>query len=198
MVLTLKDKKMILFSIIMLVDLLVAGRQMPDGFLRRVVLTRNAGETSFGFDCVAPRSTDSHSAGQYVCGPQHHTLTLPRYLANIRADSPADKASLLAGDYIVKIGSHDVSGASIDVVAMRIREAGDVLHMTVESAALKIIIAGSKLCKIRDTVLPRKYRLSVDHVKIRWASRHRAKAQAYYRVADIKEVRCVLHGACMT
>ena len=120
-------------------------------------------------------------------------VTITSCVANIRPNSPADKAGLLPGDFIYKVDYHKVTDVTQDVVEKHIRNAGTAVTLSLDSVAVKMLVAGSPLLKVRDKPFLRAYKISEYHNKMIWNSSFRSRDLAYYRVGDIKEVRFVRH-----
>ena len=107
------------------------------------------------------------------------TRPLPRYVSQVTAGSPADKAQLLVGDYLLKVcpdvrgsrmkgilpllsipwphsqvNSQKVAGVEHPVVINLIKAAGDRVVLTVESSALSRMKKGCTMLKLKEGKRP--------------------------------------------
>ena len=134
-------------------------------------MIEKSGTSSFGFDVGAGDD------GAHV-------------VVRVYPASPAERAALLPGDVLVRIGSQDIRTSPISTVTELIRSSGQRVVLEIESVALIAAMNGCRLGKVRGArIISHKFAISDDLCRMRWRSRSHSNGSSYYRVADIKEIR---------
>eukprot|EP00052_Salpingoeca_macrocollata_P004747 m.43261 g.43261 ORF g.43261 m.43261 type:complete len:1105 (+) comp14423_c0_seq3:89-3403(+) len=147
---------------------------MSSPFIREVTLTIKPGQR-FGFDIVTANGSLPHTVGQYIY--------------DVEDASPACRVGLMKDDYLLKVGETVVTQMQHKDVVALIKACGNRITLTVESAAVSVMMHKVQLVKVRGKRCTRVFWLSEDQARVCWQSKHKAKMDSHYRIGDIKEVR---------